>query len=476
VIDGVALQARIVTSKAAHGHSVYDANMSKEQPMHGCTNTNSEQSALPDRLPQKRLPHSLKKHVAVVHTSGSLSLVERKIANILLLNAYDNLVPLDGKEARHKIPVRYLCKMVGWDESSNDAAIKDALRSLQKTILEFNLMDDGREEWESMSMLSYVGLKNGICIYGYVSELARKLHNPDVFAIINVEIQKRFRGGYSLTLYENCARYRNVRSTGWWTIEKFRRIMGADAAMYDEFKRLSAFVINKAVEEVNAVSDIRITPEYRKDGRKVVALRFLVESENSISDGNIEALESDESNRLRESESYRRLKQHGISDRLAIMWLRQDPEQARLAIDAAEEKDRAGKIRSNTGAYIRRLIEDGAALGKSEYDREKERIKRVEQEKADERKLHEQARALSAAESTKRRKAMLDGIDPLRLRDFAEQFLEQLSQEDRQRAGEFDVAKKKFNDVVLSARFRNVWLPERIRDPGQNFHQKNLGL
>ena len=227
--------------------------------------------------PPPAMPTVLKKHVAAVHTSGELSLVERKIANILLLNAYDNLVPSDGSDARHTIPVSYLGHMVGWEESKNVTALKAALRSLQKTVVEFNVLKDGREDWESMSLLSYARVRDGLCTYGYVGELARKLHDPEVFATINVGVQKRFKGGYSLTLYENCVRFKNVKSTGWWDLEKFRRLMGAEAAMYDDFKRLSAFVVKKSVEEINAVSDIRVVPEYRREGRKVVAIRFAVE-------------------------------------------------------------------------------------------------------------------------------------------------------------------------------------------------------
>ena len=126
----------------------------------------------------------LKKHVAAVHTSGVLSLVERKVANILLLNAYNDLVPEDGREVRHRIPVGCLGSMVGWDDSNNISSLKAALVSLQKTTVEFNLMKDGKETWESMSMLSYASVRNGVCTYGYVSELARKLSDPDVFATI----------------------------------------------------------------------------------------------------------------------------------------------------------------------------------------------------------------------------------------------------------------------------------------------------
>jgi hypothetical protein len=75
------------------------------------------------------------------------------------------------------------------------------------------------------------------------------------------------------------------------------------------------------------------------------------------------------------------LKHHGISERLALMWLKQDPEQARLAIDAAEA-DRAGKIKTSTGAYIRKLIEDGATLGQSGLRRREGREKQATKDKA----------------------------------------------------------------------------------------------
>ncbi len=397
------------------------------------------------------MPTVLKKHVAAVHTSGELSLVERKIANILLLNAYDNLVPSDGSDARHTIPVSYLGHMVGWEESKNVTALKVALRSLQKTVVEFNVLKDGREDWESMSLLSYARVRDGLCTYGYVGELARKLHDPEVFATINVGVQKRFKGGYSLTLYENCLRFKNVKSTGWWDLEKFRRLMGAEAAMYDDFKRLSAFVVKKSVDEINAVSDIRVVPEYRREGRKVVSIRFAVEENPQQSLFGPNPLDDEELVAIRSSEAFQRLKHHGISERLALMWLKQDPEQARLAIDAAEAKDRAGKIKTSTGAYIRKLIEDRATLGQSGYTAEKQATK----DKAMLDKLHTEYRIAA-------RKAAIEAITPDRMQALALEYFEGLTSEQQGTAGRFDARSGKFSNTATNVNFRHIWLPQRI--------------
>lgn len=52
---------------------------------------------------------NLRKHVAAIHTSGELSLLERKMANVFLLNAYDNLL----NNRTHKINVKLLSTMLG---------------------------------------------------------------------------------------------------------------------------------------------------------------------------------------------------------------------------------------------------------------------------------------------------------------------------------------------------------------------------
>jgi len=403
---------------------------------------------------EKVLPQMLKKHVAAVHTSGVLSLVERKVANILLLNAYNDLVPEDGREVRHRIPVGCLGSMVGWDDSNNISSLKAALVSLQKTTVEFNLMKDGKETWESMSMLSYASVRNGVCTYGYVSELARKLSDPDVFATINVGIQKRFKGGYSLTLYENCARYRNVKSTGWLELRQFRRLMGADAEMYNDFKRLSSFVIKKSVEEVNTVSDIKLAVEYERRGRKVVALRFVVAENPQKSLFGPALLNDDELDAIRASETFKRLRAHGVGERLALAAIKQDPEQARLAIDTAEARDQEGGIKTTTGAYITKLIEVKAELGQTEYDKQKELTRKKKKSKATYDSLLTNFQHMAVTASVK-------ALPSDKLAALALKFFETLPDDKQLKAGRFDHRSGKFASVTINAEFK-PWLNKAV--------------
>ena len=192
--------------------------------------------------------------------------MQRKLSNVLLLNAYDALVT----KPKHQIDAQTLCLMVGYN--SNDMeTLKQSLRSLAETVAEWDMLDEqGRQEWGVSSLLSYAKLSGGVCEYAYSPALAEKLHDPKVFALINLNIQRRFTSGHALALYENCYRFVRTGSTGWWDIALFRRLMGVDgSAYYESFKHLNAKIIKPAVAEVNKTSNILLTPEFKKMGRQV---------------------------------------------------------------------------------------------------------------------------------------------------------------------------------------------------------------
>lgn len=53
----------------------------------------------------ERKNRELKKHVAIIHSSNKISLLQRKISNALLFNAYDDLLTKDEHEihvTRHR--------------------------------------------------------------------------------------------------------------------------------------------------------------------------------------------------------------------------------------------------------------------------------------------------------------------------------------------------------------------------------------
>ena len=256
---------------------------------------------------------AVKKNVAAIHISGKLSLLQRKLSNVLLLNAYDTLTT----RTQHRIDARTLCLMIGYN--SNDMeTLKTALRSLAETVAEWDMLDEtGKQEWGVSSLLSYAKLSGGVCEYAYSPALAEKLHDPKVFALINLNIQRRFTSGHALALYENCYRFVRTGSTGWWEIGLFRRLMGVDgSAYYESFKHLNAKVIKPAVAEVNKTSNILLVPEFKKMGRQVAEIRFKIRENPQLA-----MLDIDDGEAVRQGGTYTRLIAVGVSDRLARQWI-----------------------------------------------------------------------------------------------------------------------------------------------------------
>lgn len=224
-------------------------------------------------LPDK--PLELKKHVAIIHSSNKLTLLQRKIANALLFNAYKELQAKD----EHSIHIAKLCEVIGY--SSNDhKTIKKSLINLISTVLEWNLVDGERPEsegvWNASSIIAGASIDGAVCTYSYSSQMKKLLYRPNMYGRLDMAVQARFQSTYGLALYENCNRFQDIGQTPWFTLAKFRKLMGVEEGKYKIFRDFKSRVLDKAVEEVNKYSTLEISPQLRKQNRQVVSIQFLI--------------------------------------------------------------------------------------------------------------------------------------------------------------------------------------------------------
>lgn len=219
----------------------------------------------------------LNKHVSIIHCSNSLSLLQRKISNVLLFHAYRLLL----EQEEHKISIKELCNYLGY-RGGNQDAIKQALKVLISTVIEWDLTEDSSKEenWTASSILASVNIKGPICTYSYSSHMKKLLYNPSMYGKINLFIQSSFTSSYGLALYENCIRYKNLSQTKVFSMELFRKLMGVPNDKYLIFRDFKKRVIDKAVDEINSLSDITVAPKMSKIGCKVIGISFdIVERE-----------------------------------------------------------------------------------------------------------------------------------------------------------------------------------------------------
>lgn len=351
-----------------------------------------------DQLTGALRRETVKKNVAAIHISGKLTLLQRKLSNVLLLNAYDALITAPT----HTIDARTLAMMVGYNSNDFDT-LRASLRALAETVAEWDMLDEqGRQEWGVSSLLSFAKLKNGVCEYAYSPALAQKLHDPKIYALINVHIQRNFSSGHGLALYENCYRFVRTGSTGWWSLDTFRKLMGVDgSSYYESFKHLNAKIIKPAVAEVNKSSDIEITPELRKKGRAVTDIRFRIRENPQMA-----MFQIDDSAGLRNLPVYKDLIAQGVSDRLARQWI------AEHGPDYVSEKLaylRARRDVKSAAGYLSAAIRDdyrsaGADPAPERKPADPEALARVEALRAAEAEREAELAARQAARAERQRK------------------------------------------------------------------------
>jgi Initiator Replication protein len=170
----------------------------------------------------------LKKHVNTIHCSNALTLVQRKLFNALLFNAYHDLL----KNVCFEIPVKKLCQLIGYNSHDYDG-LKRALLGLMSITIEWNIIDTDAEisvnKWAASTVLSAAKLEKGICNYEYSSALKQLLFKPEVFGCIDIETQSKFKSSYGLALYENCIRYIKIPYTRWFSLEPVQSLLSNNA-------------------------------------------------------------------------------------------------------------------------------------------------------------------------------------------------------------------------------------------------------
>jgi plasmid replication initiation protein len=95
------------------------------------------------------------------------------------------------------------------------------------------------------------------------------------FTKYHIDQVSKFKSKYSIRLYELVIKWKNQKKSEKFEISEFREMVGVTT----EYKQMSDFKINvldKAVNEINAYSDITIKYEQFKKGREISAFQFKI--------------------------------------------------------------------------------------------------------------------------------------------------------------------------------------------------------
>ena len=217
----------------------------------------------------KEIKNVIKHSSVIAMSNNDISLLQRKLFNFLVADAF---VFLDEKEV-FEVPISALTYYL-WFNSNNLKYLKQCMRELIWVVVEFNILWKDKDPWEASSLLSSVAFKKWICHYSFSPILREKLHQPNIYSKIQLNLVKMFRSKYALTIYELFVDYQKIKKTPMISLKDLKLLLWTKDK-YPEFKRFNSRIIIPSLKEINSIAWFKAECEYKKENKRVVAIKFI---------------------------------------------------------------------------------------------------------------------------------------------------------------------------------------------------------
>lgn len=230
-------------------------------------------------------PDAFRKAVQVVHSKpkSPLSLLHRKIGNAWLKHAIENQPDSDGW---WELGIKQLALNIGFD-SNNRQYLKESAEALMRVVFEWDVIApaDKRVQWKASVLFPEIEIRSDAIRYQISSQMRERMINPEIYAMIDMNVVRRFRRASSLAIWEFCVRFERIGRTAEVEWRTFRDIVlgeSAENTTYLEYKYFKSKVVNPAVAEINSESNHTIGLIEEKIGKRVATIRFDIDRKCSL--------------------------------------------------------------------------------------------------------------------------------------------------------------------------------------------------
>lgn len=185
----------------------------------------------------------------------------------------------------------------------------------------------------------------------YLTELSAQFTKYRLKAVAKMD------SAYAVRMYELLAQWQGVgrREVAVdWLREAFQ--LGDKYPAMKDFKK---WVVDAAVEQINEHSDLTASYVQRKTGRNVTHLIFTFAPKREGATPAAPAADADP--------LARRLRALGLGARLAADWAKRDAARAEAVAAYVEARVAAGQVKGSAAGYLRRVFEEGGALGAAPF-------------------------------------------------------------------------------------------------------------
>ena len=203
------------------------------------------------------------------YSSGELKILDTYLSRINPRNPDSSRVTFTKKE---------YAELMGLDSDIRTEQLKAYTSGLLSNVVTIDLPGKGYEQYPLFSHAKcYLDDNSGQVTIEVDCHQALKPAFFDIARNGYVRYQLKniisLKSLYSVRLYPKL----KDRPFGWTvSVAELREMLGATASSYDVFKDFNKHVLQKAVKEINEITDITVTTENIRKGRSVESIRFKV--------------------------------------------------------------------------------------------------------------------------------------------------------------------------------------------------------
>lgn len=242
--------------------------------------------------------------LVMVHRAGKLTGIERKLFSSVLLSSITQLNAyrqVHGKDPDNRYlysaPADELLDPIEVGKSNLKSSLRKHMTSLRRAEVDWEAPDArSGVVWKNLSVLSQaeIEIRNGrlYALWALPPDLNAAISDPSKFPYTKLDLSKvaQLHGYTAVALYDICARYRNnflrggdgvcltsASSPDWWVDALTNNIPKVDkktgVVTRREWRKVKNEAVLKAIEEINAVTDLDIELiETKKKGEKAISL------------------------------------------------------------------------------------------------------------------------------------------------------------------------------------------------------------
>lgn len=149
----------------------------------------------------------------------------------------------------------------------------------------FVMIKISEEHWKIYHLMSTCEYNHGVLTIKFDKEMKPYLLNlKEKYSQHLVEITMKFTSKYSIRLYQilKANQYKfelhNIEYIE-YDLVTLKEMLGLEKKQYEKFKDFRVNVLDRAKKEINQKSDIKFNYDTVKLGRKIIGIKFMVESE-----------------------------------------------------------------------------------------------------------------------------------------------------------------------------------------------------